>query len=176
MKLQKLVLSLTSVVAITTCSIVNAQSVQDYNIYVYKDCKQVKKIPMSEYQINAYTRLKEHEKVMTKLELPLEEMEQKLKAHERELDALSDDLVMESEDKLVVNKALMEKHTAIAHKMEKIVAEHRADIHELESHAREIQQAAHDFEQAIEPSLGEYKARDIQVQIGNNNAHWDCRV
>lgn len=176
MKLQNLALTLTSIITISACSIANAQSEQDFNIYVYKDCQQIKKIQMSEYQINAYTELKKHEKLMASLELPMKDMERKLSIHEQELDALSGELVVESGDELTVNKALMKKHTAIAHKMEQVVAEHRMDIHDLELQAQEIRQAAHEFEQAIQPSLGEYKEKDIQVQIGSNNRSWDCRA
>lgn len=176
MKMKKMILTVSSITAIAACSIATAQQQTDFNIYVYEDCKQVKKIQMSEHQIKAYTDLKQHEKEMQSLELPLKKMEKQLAVHERELDALSGELLIESEDRLVVNKALMKQHTQIAHKMEQVVAEHRADIHELERQARRIEKIAHQFEKAIQPSLGQYKSKDVQIQIGNTNINWDCNA
>lgn len=176
MNLKKLVLTLSSLTVAAACSIANAQQGKDYNIYVYKDCLQIKKIQMSEHQINAYTELKKHESVMDSLEVPMKKMEQQLKLHERELDALSGEMVLESDDKLVVNKALVHKHTAIAHKMEKVVAEHREDIHKLELQARKVKQAADEFERVIQPSLDEYRTKGIHIQIGSSNFKQDCQA
>lgn len=176
MILKNLVLSLSTLAAVAACSIANAKQGADHNIYVYEDCKQIKKIAMSEQQINAYKTLQAYESVMSSLELPMQEMEQQLKVHERELDALSADLVVDSGDKLVVNKALMQKHTDIVHKMEKVVAEHSADIGDLEQQAKKIRQAAHEFERVIEPSLTEYRAKNIDIQIGNSHFKQDCKA
>lgn len=175
MKIEKLVITLAAIATMAACSIANAQVDKDYNIYVYEDCEQVKKIQMSEHQIKAYTELKQHEKLMEGFELPLQQMEQQLAVHEQELEALSGEMIIETADRMVVNKALVAKHTEIAHKMEKVVAEHRADIHELEQHARKIEQAAHEFERVIQPSLGKYKNKNIHIQIGNNS-NWKCQA
>lgn len=180
MNMKKLALTLAVISTISACTIANAtqspESSQALSFYVYEDCELVKKIQMSEHQIKAYTALKKHESSMKNLEIPVKEMERKLAVHERELDALSSEMVIETADKMIVNTALVDKHTAIADKMEKIVAEHMADINELEREARKIEQVAHEFEQALEPSLGKYKFRDVNIHVGKPMPKWECRA
>ncbi len=171
-----LVFTSAAIISASLMASAKAQQQEEYKIYIYKDCEAVQEIVMNAEQVEAYNAFKNHEKLMAKLELPLEEMEQQLELHEQELDSLSDNFVIETEDSLVVNKTLVEQHEAIAKKMEKVVASHRKDIEKLELHARAFEGLANDFEKSLEPSLGNYRKQDIQIQIGQHKQNRVCKA
>jgi len=178
MTLQKLTLALTTGAVLAACSIANAKPdvKDDYTIYVYEDCKQVKQIAMTAEQIQAYKALKQQEDSMRGLELPIKEMEKKLAVHEKELDQLSGEMVIEEDDRVIVNRALIRQHEDIAEKMERVVKLHETDIRKLELQAQEIEAVASQFEKLIKPSLSGYTDKSIHVSIGKHNKNWRCEA
>ncbi len=151
----------------------HSQTEGEYFIHVYKDCKKVDKIAMTDEQIDAYQRLQSHEVELKHHERPLQDMEKVLKKYEAELAKMEDQLVIENDDKITINKAAMKRHEEIARKMEAEVAKHASSFENIELSAREIEKMAHDFEKTIKPSIKQYDGDNMHISIrsGDSDKH-----
>lgn len=173
MKNLKLAISIATSTTIAIISMVQAQAknAQDHKIFVYEDCKQVAALPMTDEQLNAYYSLKEQERVIERLQLPLESMESELEVYSEQLDELDVD---NDASYFSINEEQVRKHVEIAEKMQSIVTAYQPQIDELESQAREIEKYAYDFEKLIRPSIEAYDGDDVMITISDTPPDWEC--
>lgn len=149
------------------------QQASGYMLYAYKDCEVVKAIPLNREQIVAYEALQEEEQLMSKLEAPMAEFEEKMQHYAEQLEAL--DLTSTNQERTVIQlggQALIE-HQAIGLQMQKLVSDNQLHLDAIEQQGRYIAERAATLERSLNSSLDglDYEWTSISSP-DNPNRNW----
>ncbi len=150
-------------------------SIDDYTIIAYKDCKLVFQQPMSVAQIDAYHDLQTQADKMDDLELGIDGIEAEVEHFTQEIELLTDLAIQDSDGTLTINKNLLAEQQDIVAQLEHFMEnnEHRFDA--LTDHADVLADYADTFGDLIEDDLSAVDYDNVRIITPDNrNENFRC--
>lgn len=168
-------LFLSALILIAAPVLADVMANKEYELIALKDCKTVKVIDLTPEQIAAYRDLNTEDKKMHELERPIQAFDEQMDQYSQQMDDISDLVVQETETEMHVDKVLMAKQEAIAHKIESLMQKHKDEFKALEIQGARLSVVADRFERLIKPSIADLDFNHIEIkEKGQNINDRDC--
>ncbi|WDE04267.1 hypothetical protein SG34_023450 [Thalassomonas viridans] len=120
-----------------------------YSIHFIKDCRLVKKLPMTPGLITLHQQLQQQEAKMAALQAPVEAISAKIDHYSQQINRLTELAVQEDNNSLKIDKTYLAQQQVVTDKLNRLLAGHQRDFAALEQQGHQIEQVAHDFEAEI---------------------------
>ncbi len=145
----------------------------DYQIIALKDCKIVSQTSMTQQQLNAYIPLRDAEKLIETLEVPMREMEKQLEQYTSQIEEVTELAIQEDGDSIYIDKSYLSKQKELAGKIESIVSLHQQDIDSIGEQGKALGIKAKAFEQSIKSTLHDIDHDQVRIITPGKEIHYD---